>query len=128
VRIGPGLERISAKGSELGMAILPLSRVAIAALWLCAFAAPGLTAETLLKKGRALAEANCGRCHSLEKTGDSPYPPAPPFRIIAGMYKSSDIEEALVEGIVVGHPAMPEFEMTGEQAAAVAAFIDSLKK
>jgi hypothetical protein len=44
------------------------------------------------------------------------------------MYKSSDIEEALVEGIVVGHPAMPEFEMTGEQAAAVAAFIDSLKK
>jgi hypothetical protein len=44
------------------------------------------------------------------------------------MYISSDIEEALVEGIVVGHPAMPEFKMTRDQAAALAAFIDNLKK
>lgn len=42
------------------------------------------------------------------------------------MYKASDIEEALVEGIVVGHPAMPEFTMSGEDAAALSAFIDSL--
>jgi hypothetical protein len=52
--------------------------------------------------------------------------PAPPFRIISKIYKSSDLEEASVEGIVVGHPAMPEFELTGEQAGALAAFIDSL--
>jgi mono/diheme cytochrome c family protein len=79
-----------------------------------------------LQTGRAIAEANCARCHNLERTGDSPFAPAPPFRIISRMYKSSDLEEAFVEGIVVGHPAMPEFEMTGEQAAALAAFIDSL--
>jgi len=79
-----------------------------------------------ITKGRALAEANCARCHNLEKTGDSPFVPAPPFRIISKNYKPSDLEEALVEGIVVGHPAMPEFELTGEQAAALGAFIDSL--
>jgi cytochrome c len=83
-------------------------------------------AESPLEVGRALAEANCARCHNLEKAGESPYAPAPPFRDIAKTYKATDLEEALVEGIVVGHPAMPEFEMTGEQAAAVAAFIDSL--
>jgi mono/diheme cytochrome c family protein len=88
-------------------------------------AAPG-SAKSPLEEGRALAEANCARCHNLEEAGESPYAPAPPFRDIAKMYKATDLEEALVEGIVVGHPAMPEFEMTGEQAAAVAAFIDSL--
>jgi cytochrome c len=86
----------------------------------------GLAGDSQIEQGRILVQANCARCHNLEKTGDSPSPPAPPFRVISKMYKASDIEEALVEGIVVGHPAMPEFEMTGEQAAAVAAFIDSL--
>ena len=79
-----------------------------------------------IRLGRAIAEANCARCHSIEKTGDSPFTPAPPFRIIAKLYKATDLEEAFVEGIVVGHPAMPEFQMTGEQAAALAAFIDNL--
>lgn len=78
------------------------------------------------QSGRAIAEANCARCHSIEKAGASPFTPAPPFRIIARLYKASDIEEALVEGIVVGHPAMPEFHMTSEEAAALAAFIDGL--
>jgi cytochrome c len=82
--------------------------------------------ESVIQKGRAFAEANCARCHNLQNTGDSPFAAAPPFRIIAKHYRSSDLEEAFVEGIVVGHPAMPEFEMTGEQAAALAAFIDSL--
>ena len=78
--------------------------------------------------GARVFVANCARCHNLEKAGENPYAPAPPFRDIAKMYKATDLEEALVEGIVVGHPAMPEFEMTGEQAAAVATFIDSLAK
>ena len=110
----------------VSMMAIPASRMIVAVLWVYALAGPA-EAKTLLEQGRALAEANCARCHNLEKVGDSPYPAAPPFRVIAKMYKSSDIEEALVEGIVVGHPAMPEFEMTGEQAAAVAAFIDNLR-
>lgn len=88
--------------------------------------APAWSNGSFVQSGRMLAEANCARCHSIERVGASPYRPAPPFRVIARMYKASDIEEALVEGIVVGHPAMPEFHMTGEEAAALAAFIDSL--
>jgi mono/diheme cytochrome c family protein len=83
-------------------------------------------ADTLVQSGRAIAEANCSRCHSIELTGESPFVEAPPFRDIARMYDTSGIEEALVEGIVVGHPAMPEFQMTGEEAAAISAFIASL--
>ncbi|MFZ5673302.1 MAG: c-type cytochrome [Pseudomonadota bacterium] len=78
------------------------------------------------ERGRVIAEANCARCHNIAAAGDSPFPPAPPFRIIARMYRASDLEEAFVEGIVVGHPAMPEFTMTATQAAALSTFIDSL--
>lgn len=87
---------------------------------------PAWSNGALIPPGRAIAEANCARCHSIEKTGASPFTAAPPFRIIARLYKATDLEEAFVEGIVVGHPAMPEFQMTGEEAAALAAFIDSL--
>src|SRR5262249_36887975 len=80
----------------------------------------------LVQKGRALAEANCARCHNLESTGDSPFAPAPLFRIISGIYNSSDLERAFAQGLVVDHPAMPEFRMTAEQASALGAFIDSL--
>jgi cytochrome c len=103
-----------------------MHRVAILIALSIMSAPAAFAGEPMIDKGRTLVQANCSRCHNLEKTGDSPYAPAPPFRVISKMYKASDIEEALVEGILVGHPAMPEFEMTGEQAAAVAAFIDSL--
>jgi mono/diheme cytochrome c family protein len=76
--------------------------------------------------GRELAELNCASCHNIEKTGDSPFDAAPPFRTIPEKYKPSELEEAFVEGIVVGHPAMPEWQMTGEQAAAMSAFIADL--
>jgi mono/diheme cytochrome c family protein len=87
---------------------------------------PAWSNGKLIPSGRAIAEANCARCHSIDRTGASPFTPAPPFRVIARLYKASDLEEAFVEGIVVGHPAMPEFQMKGEEAAALAAFIDSL--
>ena len=78
--------------------------------------------------GRELAELNCATCHNIEKTGDSPFAAAPPFRTIPQKYDPTELEEAFVEGIVVGHPAMPEWEMTPGQAAALSAFIASLAK
>lgn len=103
-----------------------IAGVAAALLPAFLFASPVLGAEPLLQKGREIAQANCAKCHNITHAGDSPFRPAPPFRVIARMYKASDIEEALVEGIVVGHPAMPEFTMSGEDAVALSAFIDSL--
>jgi mono/diheme cytochrome c family protein len=81
---------------------------------------------TVVDMGRELAELNCATCHNIEVKGDSPFADAPPFRTIPAKYDPSQLEEAFVEGIVVGHPAMPEWEMTPEQAAALAAFIASL--
>jgi cytochrome c len=100
----------------------------LGALLLAITACQALAGSSLIEKGRLIAEANCQRCHSITPTGDSPFVKAPPFRVIARMYNASDIEEALVEGIVVGHPAMPEFQMSPEQAAALTTYIDSLSR
>lgn len=97
---------------------------------LALFAAPAAWAggPTAVDLGRELAELNCAGCHNIEVTGDSPFEAAPPFRTIPSKYDPSQLEEAFVEGIVVGHPSMPEWEMTAEQAAALSAYIASLAK
>jgi mono/diheme cytochrome c family protein len=78
-------------------------------------------------RGRALAQVNCGRCHAIEATGDSPFKDAPPFRGIRESYTQDELEDAFNEGVAVTHPAMPEWSMTPDQARQLAAFILSLK-
>jgi cytochrome c len=109
--------------SEMSMQLLRGTKMLlkIRTLGLLLLAIPAcqaLAGASLIEKGRLIAEANCQRCHSITRTGESPFVEAPPFRVLARIYNASDLEEALVEGIVVGHPAMPEFTMTGEQAIA----------
>lgn len=79
-------------------------------------------------RGHALAVASCARCHSIEKTGDSPNPLSPPFRTLHTRYPVADLEEALAEGIFVGHPEMPQFEFSAEQIGDFIAFLESLER
>ena len=76
--------------------------------------------------GRALVEAQCARCHAVDRQGDSPFDPAPPLRDIAARYPLEGLEEAFAEGIVVGHPAMPEFELEPEEIGALIEYLEWL--
>jgi mono/diheme cytochrome c family protein len=80
-----------------------------------------------LAAGQAIAEAYCARCHAIGREGASPFPPAPPFRLIPERYDPQDLAEALAEGMVVGHDAMPEFELPPERISHLLAYIASLK-
>src|SRR5689334_17451871 len=62
-----------------------------------------------VQRGQIYARANCSKCHSVEKIGPSPLSIAPPFRTLHQRYPVEELEEALAEGIVTGHPSMPEF-------------------
>lgn len=72
---------------------------------------PSAQEENLVAKGRTFAESYCAGCHAVGLTGDSPHAEAPPFRIVAAKYPLEDLEEALAEGIVTGHPDMPAIEL-----------------
>jgi len=77
--------------------------------------------------GRALLENSCARCHSIDRTGASPFEPAPPFRTLGARYPLENLEEALAEGILGGHPAMPEFVFEPDQIDAIIAYLKSLQ-
>lgn len=78
--------------------------------------------------GQRLVETNCSPCHAVGRTGDSPNAAAPPFRIVVTRYEPEALEEALAEGIMVGHPDMPEFELTPREIDAVVAYLKTLRR
>ena len=62
-------------------------------------------ARELIEQGRAIVDLNCARCHAVGKSGQSPFPNAPPFRALSDKYPIEHLAEALAEGIMSGHPA-----------------------
>ena len=84
-------------------------RSILATALLLAAAMPALAQDELVAQGHALAEEKCARCHAIGPEGESTLPIAPAFRTLSERYPVDDLEEALAEGIVSGHPAMPEF-------------------
>ncbi len=80
-----------------------------------------------LDRGRTILEANCGRCHATGAEGTSPLAAAPPFRTLGERYPVSDLEEALAEGILTGHPEMPEFSFDPDEIDSIIAYLQSLQ-
>jgi cytochrome c len=81
-----------------------------------------------VQRGANLAHANCARCHSIDKVTESPFKLAPPFRTLRERYPVEDLEEPLAEGIVTGHPNMPEFRFGPDQIGDFIAFLKSLER
>jgi cytochrome c len=78
------------------------------------------------KAGREIAERFCARCHAIGPESKSPHESAPPFRLIVAKGHLENLEEALGEGIVVGHPDMPQFQFSPQNVGALVAYLKSL--
>jgi cytochrome c len=79
------------------------------------------------QRGLVIVRTNCSRCHAIGKAGDSPLPIAPPFRTLHERYPVEDLEEPLAEGIVTGHPTMPEFRFDPGQVGDIIAYLKTLE-
>lgn len=79
------------------------------------------------ERGQRLVSDNCGRCHAVGLEGKSTHEKAPPFREVVGRYPLDNLEEALAEGIMSGHPDMPEFTFKPGEIAAILAYFQTLK-
>jgi mono/diheme cytochrome c family protein len=77
--------------------------------------------------GQTIAVDLCSGCHAVGRTGDSPHPDALPFREISLRYPVRDLEEALGEGIFVGHPDMPPFVFAPEDIDALLTYIEAIQ-
>lgn len=83
-----------------------------------------------LRRGEAIARTNCSACHAIGRSGTSPNPKSPPFRELSRRYPIANLEEALGEGIVVGHEGleMPQFRFSTVQVEALLAYLGSIQK
>lgn len=90
--------------------------------------APLAQANSPNRNGQELATKLCARCHSVAREGDSPLAEAPPFRTFSSKWPLESLEEALAEGIVVGHPAMPEFVFEPEEIQNLLSYIASISR
>jgi mono/diheme cytochrome c family protein len=81
-----------------------------------------------VESGRHLAELNCATCHAIGAAGESRHPMAPPFRTLSRDYPVNALEEAFAEGILVGHPDMPEFRFTPAQIDDLLAYVESVQE
>jgi mono/diheme cytochrome c family protein len=79
------------------------------------------------QRGRVLVINNCARCHAIDKLSASPVALAPPFRTLHERYPVEDLQESLAEGIVTGHPMMPEFSFDPGQVNDIISYLKTLE-
>ncbi len=104
--------------------------LALSAVLLVLSAAQGASAAGNPARGKDIAEKKCALCHAVGPTGDSPAANAPPFRSLSERYPIDSLQEALAEGITVGHDgmAMPEFRMDPREIDDFLTYLKSINK
>ena len=112
-----------------------MKRVTVTAvryIWVAAvFWSNSLLAQTqspAVQRAEVFVRTNCAQCHSIDKVSPSRLTEAPPFRVLHLKYPVESLEEALAEGIVTGHPSMPEFRLDPGQVGDVIAYLKSLER
>lgn len=102
-------------------------RYALCCLALLSFGASGaIAANTEATEGKALLEQNCGRCHSIEATGASPLPQAPPLREVYLKYPIDQLEQGFAEGMGSKHRDMPQIQFSADQVAAILNYLGNV--
>jgi mono/diheme cytochrome c family protein len=102
----------------------------ISLLLLAALAAAvhGAHAQQPVRQGRALVEEFCARCHAVGRSGRSRHVGAPPFRTLGRSFDLDEFPRMLERGIATGHPDMPSFKFTVDDANAVRAYLRTIQQ
>lgn len=79
-------------------------------------------------RGEAMAETLCVSCHAIGHSGSSLHPDALPFRQLSWRYPVMQLRESLAEGIMVGHPDMPEWQFEAGDIEALLTYIETVQQ
>jgi mono/diheme cytochrome c family protein len=95
---------------------------------ICLASSAALAQDARAQRGRVFAQTNCAKCHAIGPVGESPLRIAPPFRTLHTRYPIDNLAEALAEGIVTGHPTMPQFQLDVAQINDLLAYMKTLER
>ena len=90
--------------------------------------APSSAGNPQASSGRLLLEKHCAACHAVGRSDRSKHRDAPAFRTLSRSYPVAGLEESLAEGMMVGHPDMPEIEFQAEDVAAIISYLESIQE
>jgi mono/diheme cytochrome c family protein len=79
------------------------------------------------RRGATLVVRHCGGCHAAGRAGASRHPAAPPLRELHRRYEPEALGEALAEGILTGHPAMPAFRFEPRDVRSIILYLDEIQ-
>ena len=91
------------------------------------FSVPAHALEPDAQRGLTFVSANCTECHAVDKISPSQLGIAPPFRTLHTKYPVENLAESLAEGIMTGHPTMPQFQLDPGQIGDVIAYLKTLE-
>jgi len=77
--------------------------------------------------GRRIVELQCISCHAVRSSDMSRDLTAPPLRTLAERYPVTGLQEAFAQGVLVGHPNMPDFRFNAAQIAEILAYLQSIQ-
>lgn len=100
---------------------------AVAALAIGGAGAASATPASI-EDGYLVAQRECSGCHAIGMKGDSPRSDAPVFRHLLTRYHSTTLETELVEGIKLGHPDMPRFQLNPTAVDDLIAYLKSIQQ
>lgn len=81
-----------------------------------------------VRRGHDLMLELCSGCHSIGKSGKSPHRAAPPFHTLGRSFDLDKFPRQLERGILAGHPDMPEFKFSSDDANAVRDYLRTIQK
>jgi mono/diheme cytochrome c family protein len=84
--------------------------------------------QSLEARGEALLSRHCAMCHAIGRVGMSPHSTAPAFRTLGQRYPIESLQEALGEGLLSGHPDMPEFAFEPQDVGAIIRYLQSIQE
>ena len=79
------------------------------------------------RRGGVIVQRQCGGCHAAGRAGASPHPAAPPLRELHRRYEPEALAEALAEGILTGHPAMPAFRFEPHDVRSIILYLNEIQ-
>jgi cytochrome c len=85
------------------------------------------TAQDDIERGRVLVTKNCGECHAVGRTGNSPNGRAPTFRSLDDHTDLDEFMGRLRQGQEASHPDRPDFRFSRNDADAAVAYLRSVQ-
>ena len=87
----------------------------------------GVAAESAVERGEALASKMCAQCHAIRGDDESPRAEAPEFPRLEQWVDLDMFMDRLRQGLTSGHPDMPTFRFTRDDARALVAYLRSIQ-